>query len=385
MSHADHEPADLILVEGADGILAIGTASQLDEWEASAGNSGAGRAIRSGNPDARTRELAGELLPAATEVATSFLRRRSASSSGEIRLLTRGADGRYTSSTLLSPAQLAGLTRLNPQLLVVQAAVTAVSSALGEIRESLDEVREGVEELLRAADAEQLGDVYGRHRILVRMVGDLADGHRLTTTDWEAIAGLGPGLEVGTEKLRRHLLGQLSTLTVDASPRARAKALRRMVGTGRMGDLLKLLVTAEETLALYQRLRLERVHDREPGAVEQTVASIRRILDENLVLDTQLAVELRRILNDVAVLRPAEGWDVLTRRSLDAHRAQLAADVEEFLSHRQAQAERWELADSARVRDAVHHYRGRAGAIGRAGRRGVAKGLNTLARRIDPT
>ncbi len=383
MTPDDNRPRGLILVEGADGILAIGADSDLDEWEASAGT--ADQATRSVLPDTRARELAGELLPAVSDVATSFLRRRSSSTGPEIRLLTRGVDGRFTSSTRLSPGQLAQLTRFDPRLLVMQAAVAAVSSALGEIRDSLDEVREGVDELLRAADAERLGDVYGRHRILQRTVRNLDDGHRLTTTDWDAIAHLGPGLQVGTEKLRRHLLAQLSTISVDSSPRARAKALSRMVGGGRVGDLLKLLVTAEESLALYQRLRLERVHDREPEAIEQTVADIRRLLDENLVLDLQLVIELRRVLNDVAVLRPAEGWDVMSRRSLDTYRAELAADVDEFLRHREAQADRWELADSAKVRDAVDHYRGRAGELGRATRRAAAKRLDSLARRIDPS
>lgn len=382
MTHDSRPDPDLILVEGADGILAIGTDSALDDWEASAG--AAGQATRSA-PDARARGLADELLPAAGEVATAFLGRRGGASDPEIRLITRGGDGRFTSAARLTPMQLAQLTRFDPRLIVMQAAVTAVSSALGEIRDSLDEVREGVDELLRAADAERLGDVYGRHRILHRMIRGLDGGHRLTTTDWEAVAPMGPGLQVGTEQLRRHLLAQLATVPTDASARARARALKRLVSTGRVGDLLKLLVTAEESLALYQRLRLERVHDREPEAVEQTVADIRRILDENLVLDLQLVTELRRVLNDVAVLRPSEGWDVMSRRSLDAHRAELADDVEEFLRHRQAQADQWELADSAKVRDAVEHYREKAGELGRATRRAAARGLDSLARRIDPS
>lgn len=374
---------ELILIEGADGILAIGTDADLDEWQASAGQD-AGEITRTGL-GREARSAVGELLPLATELSTAFLPHGRNTDRAEVRLVTRGKDGRFTSSTRLNPMQLAQVARLNPKLILMQAAVHAVTSALAEIRESLDEVREGVDELLRAADADRLGDVYGRHRILLRMAGEVSDGRHLTTTDWQAVASLGPALEVGTERLRRHLISQLSTLGGDSAPRARARALKRLVDPGRVGDLLKLLVTAEESLALYQRLRLERTSHEEPGAIGQTVDSIRHILDENLVLDTRLAVELRRVLNEVAVLEPAEGWDLVSRRSLDRHRAALAAEVDEFLARRQAQAGQWELRDSANFRDALVHYREIADDLGRATRRGMAKGLGSLARRIDPS
>ncbi|QGU05235.1 hypothetical protein [Corynebacterium comes] len=372
---------DLILVEGAEGILAIGSSSALEGWQASAG---VGRITRIRQPENRVLALVNDLLPGAAQPAASFLQRPGVGgANAELRLMTRGANGRFTSNTPVDPTQFAKLAG-GPQMIVVQAAIQAVSQELGEIREALDEVKEGVDELLRAADAERLGDVYGRHRILRRMSTDLHEGHRLTSTDWEAVASQGPILEVGTEKLRCYLVAQMETLSVDDVPRVRAKVLKRLVDTGRVGDLLKLLVTAQESLALYQRIRLERVYDREPEAVEQTVSSISRILEENLSLDTKLAEEFRRVLNQAAVLHPSEGFDLFTRRSLDTNRKALAEVVEQFLLYREAQNEDWELANHAGFKDAFGHFRDRGAEAINTGRRTAAKGLGAVVNKIEP-
>ena len=372
---------DLVLVEGAEGILAIGPSDALQEWQAS---EGVARATLMTRPDNRILGLAGDLLPGVLQASAVFLPGTAAkTSSAELRRVTRGADGRYTSNTLVNPLELAVLAS-SPELIIVQAAIQAVTQELGEIRETLDEVKEGVDELLRAADAERLGDVYGRHRILVRMVTELQKGHVLTTTDWDAIASQGPILEVGTEKLRRYLLTQLDGLSAEDSPRDRAKELKRLVDRGRVGNLLKLLVTAQESLAMYQRVRLERVIDREPEALEQTLSSISRILDENLRLDTDLAEEFRRVLNQAAVLHPSEGFDLFTRRSLDANRRVLAEVVEQFLRYREAQSEDWELADHAGFKDAFGHFRNRGVDAINTGRRNAAKGLGAVVNRIEP-
>lgn len=381
MTHDVDAARELILVEGKEGILAIGPSAAVEEWQAS---EGIARNTRMNRSDKRIMALADSLLPDAVGAATVFLPKPGVKgSAGELRWVTRGANGQFTSNTLVNPVQLAGRA-VSPEMIVVQAAIQAVAQELGEIRETLDEVKEGVDELLRAADAERLGDVYGRHRILARMVTDLQEGHVLTTTDWEGVASQGPILEVGTEKLRRYLVTQLDGLSMGDSPRDRSKELKRLVDRGRVNNLLKLLVTAQESLALYQRVRLERVLDREPEAVDQTLSSISRILDENLRLDTNLAEEFRRVLNEAAVLHPSEGFDLFTRRSLDANRRVLAEVVEQFLRYREAQVEDWELADHAGFRDALGHFRNRGVDAINTGRRNAAKGLGAVVNRIEP-
>lgn len=381
MTHDVDAARELILVEGKEGVLAIGPTAAVEEWQASEGIT---RNTRMNRSDKRIMALADSLLPDAVGAATVFLRKPGVKgSAGELRWVTRGANGQFTSNTLVNPVQLAGLA-VSPEMIVVQAAIQAVAQELGEIRETLDEVKEGVDELLRAADAERLGDVYGRRRILARMVTDLQEGHVLTTTDWEGVASQGPILEVGTEKLRRYLVTQLDGLSMGDSPRDRSKELKRLVDRGRVNNLLKLLVTAQESLALYQRVRLERVLDREPEAVDQTLSSISRILDENLRLDTNLAEEFRRVLNEAAVLHPSEGFDLFTRRSLDANRRVLAEVVEQFLRYREAQVEDWELADHAGFRDALGHFRNRGVDAINTGRRNAAKGLGAVVNRIEP-
>lgn len=377
---------ELLLVEGAEGILAIGSESALDQWQESAGEVAPTRQP----PGLDLSSLAAaipELMALGKGVPHRFLPttlKRGAEAGPrppEVRRIVFGRDGRAQSSELLDPTMLLSL---NPQLILVQAAVEVLSQSLAEIREELVEVREGVQELLRQSEAERLGDIYGRNKVLRRVVQGLHSGETLSTTDWDSLASLGPDLQIGTEKLRRYLEATLRDLDYEASPGRRVRQLDKFLAAGRFVDHLKLLVVAEESLALYQRIRLERVRNTEPEALEQTVRSIQQVLESNVLEDMSVAEELSRVLSEFAVLRPAEGLDILNRRRMDRLRGELQEVAQEFIRHRTGQAEEWSLSESARVKDAIEHYRQRMDQARRKTLQATADGLSNLAKKIEP-
>ena len=59
--------------------------------------------------------------------------------------------------------------------------------------------------LLALANATVIGDVLGHHLHLQRLVRTLDETGALPTADWEAVAPLGPTLEVVVERLRAHV------------------------------------------------------------------------------------------------------------------------------------------------------------------------------------
>lgn len=381
---------ELLLIENGDGILAIGSDESLDAWQASAGAGGTAR-----RPEAPVsldlsrvaRELP-DLVDRSGVLHSRFLRgvpsvsAPSGQGVPELRLLTRDATGRFTSNTLVDSRVLAAI---NPQFLLISAVLEVALSELGEIRRELEDVREGVNELLHRANAEKLGDVYGRNVVLRRMVHAINSGDRLSTADWESIAAMGPELQIGTEKLRRYIDLSLVELNAGDSPAKRARKLGRLLDTGRFIDHLKLLVVAEESLALYHRLRLERVRSTEDEALGQTVRSITAILEANLEADLKLGADIRQVLDDVAVLHSHEGFDVINRRRLSTLRAELRSATEEFMAHRSGQAEQWELSPMPGARDALRYYRARAHDTQDNARTLTARGLEALAARIRPT
>lgn len=376
--------AELMLVEGAEGILAIGTKETLDEWQNSAGAE-----VQTRQPEGLNLSPITAGIPQLTSLGSAvphrFLPSRpgqiSPTQTAEIRRITRGPDGKFLKNELLAPTLPLGLT---PQTILIHAAIEVLTESLAEIREELEEVKEGVEELLRQAEADRLGDIYGHNKVLRRVTQGLNRGDTLTSADWDALASMGPNLQIGTEKLRAYLASSIRDLDYGSPPSRRVRQLQKFMESGRFVDQLKLLVVAEESLALYQRIRLERVRNTEPESIEQTVRGIQHILAVNVEADMEVATQLNRMLNEFAVLRPAEGLEFLTRRRMDKLRAQLHETASEFVSHRAGQVDDWSMGESARIKDAFNHYKGVLDGARRKTLQVTATGLSHVAQKIDP-
>lgn len=266
----------------------------------------------------------------------------------------------------------------NPQLMVALAGIEVALNQLAErIEARLDVIEDKVDEVLRLASAERLGDVYGSQRLLKRRLDEVDSGKALTSTDWSSIAALGTDLEVGVERLRQHAMQLLSTLDLSESADKRATKLGSIVEKGRMAETLQLLLITQQSLYMWQRLRLERVQSAEPDFLAQTIESARNTLREQLEADSDLAKKLRTTLDKYAAIRVTEVHHQLAARALTKKREPLAAMVDKFIEVRGLQVDGWLGTPHATVRDAINAATSKAEELTRLGRK-------QLARWIDP-
>ncbi|MDV6281510.1 hypothetical protein [Rhodococcus jostii] len=269
-------------------------------------------------------------------------------------------------------------------LLGLAALELALEQMEARIDARLDVIEGKIDDILRLASAERLGDVYGHLRLLKRHVSDIDNGARLTDTDWSSIAALGADLEVGTERLRHHAVQLVSHLRVEDSADKRADQLKKAVSKGMLGETLGLLLVSQQSLYLWQRLRLERVRTSEPDFLAQTVKSARLTLREHLDADRDLAASLRRVLDAHAVLRVTEVHRQMAGRTLTKYREPLAKTVDGFITARTLQVDDWLGNDHAGIRDALLAARSQTAALTNASRRQISAGASKLAHWIEP-
>ncbi|WP_156055581.1 hypothetical protein [Nocardia sp. NRRL WC-3656] len=298
------------------------------------------------------------------------------------RTVRSAESGKILSNTRIAPvAAVPGVGQAAIAALTVQMALEQFAE---RIIARLDDIEDKVDDVLRLASAQRLGDVYGHRRILQRRIQELGSGVALTDTDWSSIAALGADLEVGVERLRRHALLLTDQLNPDDSADKRADQLESAVHQGRLKETLKLLLVAQHSLYLWQRLRLERVRSAEPEYLEQTAASARATLSEHLEADHDLASRLRDVLDRHTVLRVTEVHRQLAGRKLTKNRDALSHTVDSFIEARALQIGSWGGADNATIREAWSLARDRTVAAANSGRRQLSAGATAVARWVEP-
>ena len=291
------------------------------------------------------------------------------------------ATGRILSNPqIAAPAVVAA-----PEILLALAALEMTLEQIADRLEArLEIIEDKVNDILRLASAERLGDVYGHRRVLQRRVREVSTGAQLTNTDWSSIAALGTDLEVGVERLRYHVIQQVTELRPDDSADQRADKLKAAVKKGMLVETLQLLLVAQQSLYLWQKLRLERVRAAEPEYLEQTLDSARTTVREQLDADRDLAANLRTVLDRYSVLRVTEVHRQLAGRTLNKYRAPLENVVDDFISARTLQVDDWLGNEHARFRDAVGAARSQVIAASINGRKQLARGAGKVANWVDP-
>jgi hypothetical protein len=301
---------------------------------------------------------------------------------GVVRLWVKGPGGRIVSNKPISAMRVAGP---NPAVALGMIAVRmAIAESTATIVEAVERVEDKTNEILRLAGAQRTGDVHGHHRVLRRRVAALDAGAEFGETDWSAVAALGPTLEVGVERLRDYANRLVADLRGGVRADQRADRLDRVVREGRLDEVMRLLVIAEQSLYLWQRLRIEQVRLREPQLLEQAVADAHAVLAEHLRADGELVTALRKVLENYGVLRALEFHRKVSGRRLRSHLTALREDLDAFVTARGLQVESWGPLVAPTARDAVRAARVAAVESGRAvrafGGRAVDGGLAGVSR-----
>lgn len=375
----------LLLIDNESGTLAVGDPAEIERWIASANIVESSVKSVIALPPGLLGN-ASNLLGAAAEISEVLISEssRAVAASSELRLVTRDlSTGQFISNVAVDPTTLAMAS--GPQGVMVYASLQAIQMALEEITEAIEDVAADVKELLNSAQAERLGDVYGHRRFLKHHLGEYQKHGVLTTTDWESLAGLGARLETGTEEIRQYLLLEFQDLDSSDSPSKRAEKLQKKLKNGRWVGAFKLLLAAQDSLAIWQQLRLVRIADKEDHHLGAAIDSTRIILNCQIAEDQLLAARIREILDDYCVISANEVFvqGLGTKKKLDAAGVELEAATQNFLRYRGIQAEQWGLQDHAQLNDGIRHVQRIADGTQRGIRNSFSRGLKYIATRIE--
>ena len=355
---ANQSPDDMVFVsEDEFGTVVAGSKSAVAEfvaeWQADFSITQRETTLSSSALDKVRSACAGILR---SPDSASFLLRSESSSRAPVesvsyRRVTRSLEtGRFTSNTPIPPELLAG----GPQSALAAAMViSALESMIEPLQQSLDRIEDMTADILRLADAERTGDVFGRRRVLRRLTGELDNGAVLTETDWDSVSGLGPDLEIGVERLRHYSTRLLLDLRAEVAADDRADRLAKAVQKDRLGETLQLLLIAQESLFLWQRIRVERVELREGDHLPQVLESAKATLREHLAADVALVADLRSTLDTYGTLRVSEFHRKLSARRLKKNLTPLRADIDSFVTNRALQVAQWNEPKNPGVLDAL--------------------------------
>lgn len=376
---------DLAVLVEADGVLVTGDRTAVDSWVASL------RGVATEAVDAadlsvsKVADLAAVGAAAASVVSLSgSYVRLSPDSLNLIRAskLVPGTDGFFRMFTHNGTGQIAGQLQwqtvaLGPQAVVAlqtAAATAALRAAIASVEHAVERVEGKVETVLALASAERTGDVLGHHYALQHAADLLAESGRLPAADWDSLAALGPVLAAAVEKLRAHARLIVDGLRAELPAQERADKLAAAVQDNRLGETLQLLLVAEDSLYLWQTLRIERVSTTEPENAAAVADSARRQLSDHAARDGELITMAAERLESYAAIRPLELHRKLSARRLQRDVAGLRADLDSFATERQLQIAGWNLRRGPTLLDAAGELKARALGGGRA-----LRGLGTKA------
>jgi hypothetical protein len=258
------------------------------------------------------------------------------------------------------------------QALALQTAAVsmALRSAIADVQKAVEEVADKVDDIRKQLRARLQGDVIGTYRHLREVAEQTTRRGRLLEADWDSVAGVRNQLHRDLDTLRSYVRAEAAEVTLDLSVPARERRFRRFVAEpGSVADMLRLILVTEQSLQLFEYLRLQRIRDTDAEHVESALEDARASLvgqqdrDEELVNLMLAAVERGRVVEALEVHR------VLSKSSLDAAARRFHEQVAAF-SESSRLTLPGELDDmrQASIADARAELRRRAGETSRSAR-----------------
>ncbi|MCZ4279005.1 hypothetical protein [Rhodococcoides yunnanense] len=123
---------------------------------------------------------------------------------------------------------------------------------------------------------------------------------------------------------------------------------------------------AEQSLYLWQKMRIERVRATEPEHLETVVKSARALLLEHFERDGELLIHARSELANCATVKPLEIVRWMSTSDLKRDMTSLRQDLDDFANARGSQVAGWIEHEDPSVGDALAEVGNRAKAVGGA-------------------
>lgn len=170
----------------------------------------------------------------------------------------------------------------------------------------------------------------------------------------------------------------------------RASYLKNALEDKRLGETLQLLVVAEQSLYLWQKMRIECVRATEPERLETVVMSAWALLLEHFERDGELLIHARSELANYATVKPLKIVRWISTSDLKRDISSLRRDLDDFASARGSQVAGWIEHEDPTISGALAEVGNRAKAVGGAavaiGGKAVdagASGLGWLGRNLQ--
>lgn len=368
-AESDEAGAEVSLVVQEDGLLVAGEPAAVDRYVEQLRE----RARSLGNPELMPQTLA-DVASTATGLAalkaTAGTYFRMSPESLELYQSLRvmpGSPG-YFKGNFLGAGGIAKQANFQEVSLVAEQALSlqtmmvmvALRAAIQQVQNAVERVEGKVDDLVALTKAETIADVLGYHRLLADYVNSMDRTGTLPSVDWDTVAGLGPELVKGIEKLRLYVRLRVDKLVPTQGAKKRASGLHELVDESRLGEVLQLLVVAEDSHYLWQRLRIERSRTSDPDHVGEIIESARRLLREDLKADRHLILGLQEWLAEYGSLKPLEIHRVLSRNKLEADVPRARQELDEFVEARRLQVASWPGLERPTLQDAQAEVRRRA-------------------------
>ncbi len=296
---------------------------------------------------------------------------------GSMSMIARGADGRFLRQGTLIPVDFNPTDALNAQMALMTLALT---SAINEVAEAVARVEDKVDRLADLLDAERVGAIVGAHRSLSRRAELAGPDGSLADADWHAIDDVGIQVEQQIESLRSFVRKRL----VSAEGRGRDIADRRdaLNDAGDLSEALGLLVVAQDSLFLFQQLRLARIRDTEPSRLGAAVGEAKALLADHEAEDADLLARVRGVVAERATVKALEIHHFITTGSLVEGAGEVDQMLTWFAGQRSLAYEPIAEIEVPGIDDAVDELRTRGKAAASGGRR-IAGGVMDRVRSRD--
>jgi len=242
---------------------------------------------------------------------------------GFYRLFGRASDGTISGHGALQPLAMAPQQAMAAQLAVVTLALTA---AIKEVQEAIERVEEKVEHLRDLLEANRDGEIIGANRALRRRAQHMSFEGTMSDADWHAIDDIGVEVEQQIETLRAFIRKRLAA--AEDEGKKISGRLEAVEHARDVSETLALLVVAQDSLFLFQQMRVLRIRATQPEFAQAAIDEARSLLDQHSKEDTELVLRVRNLVAERAGVEALEMVRFLTASSI----VRLAPEVDDSLS-----------------------------------------------------
>ena len=295
--------------------------------------------------------------------------------------------GKFAGQLTFDKASLVG-----GQALALQTAATsmALRTAIADVQAAVERVEDRVEDVQRRLRAKQIGEIIGTHRHLERVVRSARERGVLLDADWESVTSVRVALYRALEEMREFVRSQAADIDPRARLSKRESKLDDFLEAGGGRDVLDLILVAEQSLLLFEHLRLIRIQSTQPDHLESAVAEARGALDEERSLNQELVATVMSAVDELRKVAPLEIHRFISAREMRQTATDIHISLASFSHAVRLPAPELVLLEHPTLATARDEVRSRATVIGRTAKQlgaasaetgaGLLKGARSKAR-----